>query len=506
MSVTYEVVRGVAWVTIDRARGPNALNAERAHRPVRRGRPLQRRRRRARARAHRRRRPAFCAGGDLKEMAETALQVPPPDFVPQFGRNVDVAEADDRGGERRRLRRRVPARPDVRPVRRRRPRPLRHHRGEGRARRAVGRCRFPGCVPPRVAMELLLTGDPIDARPRAHEVGLVNEVVPLADLHDAAQQLGETIARQRAAVGPRPRSRWCTAACRDARGADASTGPTQLWEPVYLSEDAQEGPRAFRENGRRAGKGRSRVARRHAPRWRDDLASETRGSSTARAPRRRPVGHADAGGGLVDPRPGEPPRRTSTKLPRCRSSIPTRSATRREAELADVDGFTARVAAEFRGRLPAPSCSPGCATPARGMVEVMRHARPVDAGAVVRARDERGVVAHRPDHGDLGPRPGRRRRARECRTRRRPRCATSRTSACAPSPTAIRAHGLTGPRRRRARRAASVPPASTWAWGPDDRDEPCRRPARSTSASSSPSGATSPTPRSRRGPTSRPSG
>ena len=29
---------------------------------------------------------AFCAGGDLKEMAGTALTVPPPDFVPQFGR------------------------------------------------------------------------------------------------------------------------------------------------------------------------------------------------------------------------------------------------------------------------------------------------------------------------------------------------------------------------------------------------------------------------------------
>src|SRR5581483_12076911 len=33
---------------------------------------------------------AFCAGGDLKEMADTALTVPPPDFVPQFGRNIDV--------------------------------------------------------------------------------------------------------------------------------------------------------------------------------------------------------------------------------------------------------------------------------------------------------------------------------------------------------------------------------------------------------------------------------
>ena len=48
-------------------------------------------------------------------------------------------------------------------------------------------------VPPRIAMELLVTGDPIDAGERS-EVGLVNRVVPAADLRDAAQQLGETIA------------------------------------------------------------------------------------------------------------------------------------------------------------------------------------------------------------------------------------------------------------------------------------------------------------------------
>lgn len=33
---------------------------------------------------------AFCAGSDLKEMAERALGVPPPDFVPQLGRNIKV--------------------------------------------------------------------------------------------------------------------------------------------------------------------------------------------------------------------------------------------------------------------------------------------------------------------------------------------------------------------------------------------------------------------------------
>lgn len=42
-------------------------------------------------------------------------------------------------------------------------------------------------------MRLLLTGDPIDAA-RAYELGLVNEVVPLAGLRPAAQALAERIA------------------------------------------------------------------------------------------------------------------------------------------------------------------------------------------------------------------------------------------------------------------------------------------------------------------------
>ena len=56
---------------------------------------------------------AFCAGGDLKEMADTTLRVPPADFVPHFGRNIDGREADDRGGERCGVCGRVPARDDV---------------------------------------------------------------------------------------------------------------------------------------------------------------------------------------------------------------------------------------------------------------------------------------------------------------------------------------------------------------------------------------------------------
>ena len=33
---------------------------------------------------------SFCAGGDLKEMSRTGMTVPPPDFMPHLGRNIDV--------------------------------------------------------------------------------------------------------------------------------------------------------------------------------------------------------------------------------------------------------------------------------------------------------------------------------------------------------------------------------------------------------------------------------
>ena len=41
-------------------------------------------------------------------------------------------------------------------------------------------------------MQLLLTGEPITAQ-RAHEIGLVNEVVPAAELRAAAQAMAERI-------------------------------------------------------------------------------------------------------------------------------------------------------------------------------------------------------------------------------------------------------------------------------------------------------------------------
>jgi enoyl-CoA hydratase/carnithine racemase len=103
---------------------------------------------------------------------------------------------------------------------------------------------LPWLIPPRIAMQLLLTGDPITAE-RAFQVGLVNEVVPAAGLRARAQAVAERIAANaplsvRAAkrtvglIAEQPLSR----AFEDAEA---------IWAPVYRSADAQEGPAAFRE-------------------------------------------------------------------------------------------------------------------------------------------------------------------------------------------------------------------------------------------------------------------
>ena len=91
-AVSYRVEGGVAWLTISRPEARNALNAA-----VRAGLYAGVRRFNGDSTAKvlvltGAGDKAFCAGGDLKEMAETALTVPPPDFVPQFGRNIEVAK------------------------------------------------------------------------------------------------------------------------------------------------------------------------------------------------------------------------------------------------------------------------------------------------------------------------------------------------------------------------------------------------------------------------------
>ncbi|NNL85914.1 MAG: enoyl-CoA hydratase/isomerase family protein [Myxococcales bacterium] len=194
----------------------------------------------------------FCAGGDLKEMAQMELKVPGPDFVPYLNRTIHTdkpAIAMVQGGA---------------------------YAGgfllaqmcdlviaEEGAKFAITEARWgrgapwaaplPWLIPPRVAMELLLTAAPIDAA-RAREVGLVNRVVPAEALREETEKLAASIARN-APLSVRAGKAMVYATL----GADFMGGLAhgeRFFEKAYLSEDAQEGPRAFRERRDPVWKGR----------------------------------------------------------------------------------------------------------------------------------------------------------------------------------------------------------------------------------------------------------
>jgi enoyl-CoA hydratase/carnithine racemase len=99
-------------------------------------------------------------------------------------------------------------------------------------------------VPPRIAMQILLTGDPLSAA-RAYELGLVNEVVPDAGLVPAVQALAEKIASN-APLSVMAAKRTVYLSLKD-RLDEAYAEADRIWDPVYRSADAQEGPAAFRD-------------------------------------------------------------------------------------------------------------------------------------------------------------------------------------------------------------------------------------------------------------------
>lgn len=107
-----------------------------------------------------------------------------------------------------------------------------------------GALRLPRLIPRARALELLLTGDTVDAQ-TALELGLLNRVVPAAALMAAARELAtricanaplavrETLALARAVFAlPEDQLRGCN---------------EEAWGRVKASEDAREGPRAFAE-------------------------------------------------------------------------------------------------------------------------------------------------------------------------------------------------------------------------------------------------------------------
>ena len=102
--------------------------------------------------------------------------------------------------------------------------------------------RFPRQIPWALAMELLLTGDPIDAR-RAYEIGLVNRVVPADELMPTALKLAARICKN----GPLAVRTSKQIAVRSLGLEAGFVLEKALAAKVFASEDAQEGPRAFAE-------------------------------------------------------------------------------------------------------------------------------------------------------------------------------------------------------------------------------------------------------------------
>jgi enoyl-CoA hydratase/carnithine racemase len=98
-------------------------------------------------------------------------------------------------------------------------------------------------IPLAVALELTLTGDPIDAQ-RALDLGLINRAVPADQVLDAAVELAERIARN-GPLGVQATRECLRAAAVDFAKARALQAE---WQPkVFGSEDAKEGATAFIE-------------------------------------------------------------------------------------------------------------------------------------------------------------------------------------------------------------------------------------------------------------------
>jgi enoyl-CoA hydratase len=186
---------------------------------------------------------AFCAGMDLKEASATGLKVPARGFIPTLGDSVQVSKPTIAAVNGMAMAGGwlfaqmcdlcVAA----------------EHATFAITEARVGRgtpwaAPLIHMLPQRIVMELLLTGTPMSAA-RLHALGYVNHVVPQAQLLSRSLELALCIAAN-APLTVRA-ARALVYASTESGRTEALRAGDRLFEPVYLSEDAQEGPRAFAE-------------------------------------------------------------------------------------------------------------------------------------------------------------------------------------------------------------------------------------------------------------------
>jgi enoyl-CoA hydratase/carnithine racemase len=195
---------------------------------------------------------AFCAGADLKEMAHNKLGSLPRNFLPTINVNVHVTKpviaavngvAYAGGWALVQMCDLVVASETAR---------------FAITEAKVGRgmpwaVPLTHMIPQKVLLEILLTGNPITAQ-RAYEIGFVNHVVPAVQVMPKAMEIATTIAKNAplTVAAAKEMVYMATDMGRQA-GLEAAR---HLFDHVYRSEDAQEGPRAFAEKRKPQWKGR----------------------------------------------------------------------------------------------------------------------------------------------------------------------------------------------------------------------------------------------------------